>query len=184
MPSLSAMKMMAAVVGGAAIAGRAMWKHSAKDETMDTQDRVAATGSLAIGGAVAGLGLNAIGARRLASIGSGTYKTTSVLGKAVGSAMMARPSESVMKAMGKSKYGFGTFKALHGPTKLAAMAAATVGTIAIGARKTDKTPRSEARGQRDEYGDTQYNTQSVKERVGMMGASGSMVFGMHNTRHG
>lgn len=188
MPSVTAIGTMAAAAGGGVFGGLAGWRKSGR-EGMDSEDRAGFTASSIVAGTAAGYGLNKIGLRRLGQMGKGMYGGARLASKAA----MANPVRSLLNradatSIGKKALditGIGrksvAFKGAGGSMAAIAMAAIGVGAIAYGARSN---PKTNAYASPDGSGGTDYNTQSVKERMGLMGATGDMVFGLNNARHG
>lgn len=172
--STNAMKIMAGAAAGGVGAGMLGRKHAANDPDMDTEDRFAFTTSSVIAGIAGGALLGKIGIGNLAK--GAVAGARGIAGGAVSIGRVAKGVGSVARTMGAGKAPW-----LKGPMKLLAVTAASVGAVAYGARSK---PQTAAYASRNEEGETEYSQHSVKERVGMMGAAGDMVFGMHNTRHG
>lgn len=171
MPSVNALSIMALAVGGAALAGTAAWKHSAKDQSMDTADRAGYTASLAIGGATGALALNHIGLGRLSKgLGHvhGAAKTAAKYGS-------WRPGKAAMGALGIKRIP-GAKKAFGG----LALLAGSIGALAYGAHKAEASAGTV--NQPDE--DRMPQRSSTRERLGLLGATGDLVFGLNNARHG
>jgi hypothetical protein len=84
--------------------------------------------------------------------------------------------------MGRTNFGFKAIpKGMRGPLGLLAMFVGGTAAVAYGSRSN---PKPVAYSSTNEYGETEYNTTSVKERMSMLGAAGNMVFGLNNMRHG
>ncbi len=169
MPSINAIATMAAMAGGAAVLGGAAWKHSGKDESMDTSDRAGYTGSAVIAGAGGGLALKAIGLRNLGKMAGKAATGANYARKA----LMSNPTGAGLKRIPK---GAGK------PLAMLALLSASVGAIAYGSRSSKLQNTTNA--SRDGTSGTEYNTRPIKERMTMMGATGDMVFGLNNMRHG
>lgn len=178
MPSFNALSAMAAVAAGGVIGGYLGYRHSQRDPSIrDNGDTLGFSASAAIAGSASALALKTVGLSKLGmaakNVGSGANK--------VSRALMYHPLRDFAEARGV-KFGFKTIpKAMRTPLAALAFLAGSVGAIAYSTRNT---PDTSAYGSRDQSGNTQYNVQSLKERMGMMGASGDLVFGLNNMRHG
>jgi hypothetical protein len=177
MPSISAISMMIGAGAGIGAGGVYGWKKATR-EGYDTEDRLAFAGSSAMAGGGAALALNAIGIRHIIGVGSAGLTGMNVARKG----LMWNPIKTALKAGGRTKFGISAIpKGLRGPLAGLALMAGGIGAVAYGARSN---PQPNMYSSNDEYGNVQYNQQSVKERMGLLGAAGEMVFGMHNMRHG
>jgi hypothetical protein len=176
MLSVKTMGLMAAIVGGGALAGYAGWKKSGSDG-MDFEDRAAFTTSSIVAGMVGGAVLKGIGLR---GIGAGL----GILGKGAKYGYKAatfHPTAGLVKALDATKAGATLMGGLRYTRKTAGalglLTAGTVGAVAYGARSNPKaTMALTPNGYED--------AQSVRERSALIGATGEMVFGLNNTRHG
>lgn len=182
MPSINALASMATMGIGGGLAGRMAWKRSASNPELDSEDRLAYTTSATGIGAAGALAFKSIGLKNISNLAT----TGNPIG--LGRSLMFNPIRSLRKfPIGKKSLDFigigrgaSAFKGMGGPIAAIAALAGGVGAIAYTARSN---PSTMAYAESD-YGETQYNQQSVKERMGLMGASGDMVFGLNNMRHG
>jgi len=184
-PSISAMKTIGALAGGGLLAGYAGWRSSGRNPNMDTEDRLAFTGSSVIAGAAAGLALRGIGMRGLGAMAKAG-------GKAARMGYKAASFSPVERMLGKTTArklgigaGFGAYKGHGGTVGLLALMAAGVGATAYNARKN---PQPIARASREDAGMAEVGpmprNNGMRERAGLLGATGDMVFGLNNMRHG
>lgn len=176
MPGIGAMKTGVALGGGVGLGGLLGWRAAQRDESMDTTDRFGYTASAAVAGGTGALALKTLGLGRLGKYGTSAMKGANYASKT----LMWNPLKGAVGKPGTMGFGKGIPKGVGGPMAALAMFAVGVGAVAFGARSR---PQTTAYGS-NEYGETQYNRQSVKERMGMMGAVGDMVFGLNNARHG
>lgn len=163
MPSITKLAMLGGAGVGAYMAGVSGWRHSADDPNAPTiNDRFAYTGS----SVVAGLAAGGVGGLALSS--SGFRSGMLGLGRkgigAIGSVPLTKAS-----------------RASIGPTSRGAMMGLLIaGGVAAGAYIARSIHRD---GSVEAEGDEQQGS-SVRERMGLMGASGETVFGLNNVRHG
>jgi hypothetical protein len=178
MYSVKTLGLIAAAGSGAAVSGYLGWRKSGKDE-MGLDDRIGFTTSSVVAGATGGLALGLLGTRGIAAAGKAGYTVLNTARKGA----MWNPAKAFLKE-GHWRTNFG-LKAIPemARTPLAALAMLAVGVGAI-AYTSRSNPQPTASASRDEYGNTSYNQQSVKERMGLLGATGDMVFGLNNIRHG
>lgn len=163
-----------AIMGGSIAGGAIGYSSAAGDPSQDLSDKAGSTVMSAItGGVLGGIGSylpwKAIG-RGAAGMGK--------VGMGAGRALKANPMRAAMKAMGREKFSIP--KPLKGPLGLLALTAAAIGITAMGAK--GRVPN-----EREEYADSSnfgMRGQGVKERMGLLGATGDMVFGLNNSRHG
>lgn len=178
MPSISNLKTIAGMSAGAGLGGFGGYKYARGRDDFDTEDKLGFAASSAIAGAAGGLALRAIGLGRLGSMAGGTAKAGAFTGKM----LMANPARSIMRKMGRQNFGY---KSIPKPIRTAGLIGATaVAGIAAIAYSSRSKPQTSAYASQDEYGETQYSAQSTRERMGMLGATGDMVFGLNNSRHG
>lgn len=171
MPGIKALSIMAGTASGIGVGAYLGWGRASKNKDLDMEDRLSFTTSSAIAGGVAGLAAASLGTKGITgtagAIFNGVNNTRRIASKA-GSMMF------------KSKWK--GIPQLRGPMKLFALTAAAVGVMAYGARPR---PETAAYAAPDEMGGVEYNQESsVKRRTGMLSATGDMVFGMNNSRHG
>lgn len=182
MPSINAMAVMAAAAGGATAGGYFGWKHSANDPSMDREDRFGYAASLTLGGAGAGLAMKAIGVKGLGRMAGMGAKLGTGLAKAAMPAIKMgsiRPGRAMLKALGREKSPL-IAKWAKGPLKALALGATILGGVAYSSRER---PASETYGSRGDGG-TEYSQQPIKDRMNLLHATGDMVFGLNNARHG
>lgn len=190
---------LAAAAGGALLGGRSAWVRSRRNENMDIEDRLAYSTMWGLTGAgvVAGTAFTAMKYpsvlrglyRGGAAAATGAYKVATYhplrgfANRATAAVESGTSSWLQRRAVGAGiGQGFKAYKGNAGAIGLLATLVAGVGAMAYGARKN---PRTRAAASRNEVGDTEYATpSSVRERMGMMGAAGDMVFGLNNSRHG
>src|SRR5271165_6238206 len=177
------MKTIGALAGGGLLAGYAGFKSSGRNPNMDTEDRLAFTGSSIIAGAAAGLALRGLGLRGMGAIAKAG-------GKAAGMGYKVAKFSPVERMLGKTTArklgigaGFSAYKGHGGTVGLLALLAAGVGATAYNARSN---PQPISRASRDEGGFGEVNplSRNTRERAGLLGATGDMVFGLNNMRHG
>lgn len=174
MPNINVIKIMAGAAIGGIGAGVLGWRSTADNPNMDTEDRFAFATSSAVAGIVGGAVLGGIGISRLAK--------STVMG-VKGAARGTMGAFQAVKGIGSvaRKMGAGKAPWLKGPAKVLGLAAATTGVLAYGARSN---PQTAAYAYRNEVGEVEYNQRPVKQRMDMLGATGDMVFGLNNLRHG
>lgn len=172
---------MSSAIGGAGLFGYMGYRHS-QEAGYDASDTIAYTSSSSAIGALTGVAGGAI-ARSVGFKGVSEAGVASIAaGRGLWKGLTWNPLKTAMKAAGREKFGYKSIpKPLRTPLLGLAIMAAGVGAIAYGSRNTVE-PKAYASP--DGYSGTSYNSQSVKERMGMLGAAGEMVFGMHNMRHG
>lgn len=176
MPSINALSIMGVAVGGAALAGTAAWKHSAKDPTMDSADRVGYTGTLAAFGATGALALKHIGLGRL---GTGIQFAGKAASKAGHLAMM-NPGRAAFRAMGRKSFGLKSVPGSGRVLGTMAIMAAGIGAMAYGAHRAENETMTMSRPDDDRMP----ARGGARERAGLIGATGDIVFGLNNSRHG
>lgn len=183
MPSLSAVTMLGFAGLGGAMGAKMGWNRSGQDATVESPaDRFAYAGSSSIAGMGAGLGLG-IGAlalrnRDLRRVGTNMI---GVAGSAAYSGIRGPKTmnltREIMSKMGREKFGWGSVpKMVKGPISGLLLAGAAIAGIGIASMTNRDTPPAD--------NDPQPQGQTVRERMGMIGASGDMVFGLNNVRHG
>lgn len=166
-----------AILGGSVAGGYLGYRAVRNDETMDTSDRAGSvTMSAALGG-VAGAGASYIGFKNLAkgAAFAGSFGAKAAYG--TGKMMTANPIRTAMRGLGRKSFGIPSV--MKGPLGLLALTAISIGAVAAGSRNRVGV-ETEDQAQRDNFG----RGSSVKERAGMLGATGDMVFGLNNQRHG
>lgn len=161
---------MAGAASGIGIGAYLGWGRAKKNTTWDAEDRIGFTASSAIFGGAAGLGIGAVGVKGIRGAASSAFDGINNTRKIV-SGSISRLSGSKWKGISQ----------LKGPMAFLAFTAASVGLMAYGSRPN---PQTTAYGSPDEMGGTQYSENPIKRRVGLLGATGNMVFGMNNSRHG
>lgn len=179
MPSLAALGTIAATMGGAAVGGMAGWRYSNRRDDFDTEDRLGFAASSTVAGGAAGLAMRSIGLRGMGRLASGGYSAAATGGRL----MMANPARSIMRKMGREKFGFSTFSKTG--LKAGAMATLAVAGIAAIAYSARSNPETQAYAAPNGYGETDYIPAStVRDRMNLLSATGDMVFGLNNSRHG
>lgn len=175
--SISALSKATLIGGGGVLAGMTAHRHYANRKDIDTSDKFGMDAMwAATGGGLVAAG-TAIGAKRLGTMAGIGYTGMRTASKALFSHPMS-------KALG-SKNAFRSIpKFARGPLGLLAIAAASVGSIAYSAKSDNE---AESYTTSDGMGGTTYNKgpgMSVKERAALIGATGDLVFGLNNSRHG
>lgn len=161
------------ILGSGAVAGGYLgWNRASRDKNLDFEDRAAFTGSsivagAAVAGAAAGIGTTV--ASRMGWIGNTVYKGSTGAYKA-----MTLGSGKILPSIPNIP------KVARGPLAALAILAAGVGVIAY---KSRSNPPTTAYASNDGMGGTQYSANTgVKDRLGLLGATGDMVFGLNNMR--
>lgn len=201
--SMAAIGLVGTGVIGTGLAAR---RHVRNDEIMDRGDKAGFIASSTVAGVGVGLGLLG-GAMALKSMGYKGLKAASGMASTAWKAATWTPLNDMTRKAGAPlasglfgsrgigpRYKFGMARALsgsgvrqgipkgsRGPLGMLALTAASIGAIAYSARSN---PQTNAYAERDEFGGTEYTQQPLKERLDMMHATGDMVFGMNNSRHG
>lgn len=158
-----------AIMGGSVAGGYAGYRARRNDSNMDMSDKAGTTVMSALMGGAVAMGATAVGWGR---IGSGVMKA----GKSatmVGKGLMH--SKTILGAK-----AFQIPKAARGPLGVLALGVAAIGAVAASAG-------SRVPNEREEYGSNENFGQigsGIRERMGMLGATGDMVFGLNNSRHG
>lgn len=188
MPSFNSITSVTAFAAGGTLAGIGGYRHASR-VGMDTEDRLGFTTSSVIAGGAAGYMFKQIGPKRLGQFATGAYNAARFTGKAA----MANPLRSLANRVDKTATGrkildatgigrgAKAFKGMGGPVAALAMLALGIGAVAYSARSN---PKVDAYSSSDGTGGTEYNSQSMKERMGLIGATGDVVFGLNNSRHG
>lgn len=181
MPSFANMSMLAAA-GGGAIAGATMgWNRSANDPRVrDSEDRMHYTmSSTVLGGSIgAGLGGVSLMSKAIGFKGMSTLTGTG----ASSMSYLATKGASLATSAGRSAMGAG--KAIWNlPTPFKAAGLIGLGAAIAGRSLIHRDDRpADAYATPDGAGGISYDP--VKQRMNALNASGDMVFGMHNLRHG
>lgn len=183
MPSLNAITMLGLAGAGGVMGAKVGWNRAGEDPTVESSaDRFAYAGSATIAGVgagfAAGIGALALRNRDVRRVGS------SLLGSGIsaGYAGLKAPktmnlTREIMSKMGRTKFGWGSVpKGLKGPVSGLLMAGVAIAGMGIASLMNRDTPPA--------ANDPQPQGQTVRERMGMIGASGDMVFGLNNVRHG
>ena len=182
MPSIASLGTIAFAGGGAAAGGLLGYRHASGREDFDLQDKLGFSASSAIAGASGGLALRYIGLGRASSglgiAAKGITKGTGLL--------MANPARSLMRKMGRTEFGLNAIpKRVRGLGAVGLTAVAGVAAIAYSSRSN---PPVTAYASDDQVGGTDYNSapqgMTMREKMSMIGASGDMIFGLNNSRHG
>ncbi len=186
MPNWGNVGIAASAIAGAGITARIAWNRSARNKNMDTEDRAAYSTMWGLTGTGIGLGAYGMatnpgaatrGLQMLGIAAKGTYKA------ATWNPLRSLANTAVGKRIGIGQ-GFRNFTGARGGVMAGlAILAGGVGAMAYGARKNPQTTAYASRDQRG-GGTTYESPSSVKERMGMLGAAGDMVFGLNNARHG
>lgn len=169
--------MMIAASSGVAIGGTLGWKHAQKDETLDKSDRVSFASTSALLGGVTGLAVRHAGLNSVSNGLIGSVKTANTASKI----LAYNPIKDVSMKLGRKTFGLKSLSKVQGPMKLLAFVAGSVGLIAYGSRTPSHT---EAYASPDGLGGTDYNKSTTSDRMNRLNATGDMIFGLHNSRHG
>jgi hypothetical protein len=175
--SISALSKATLVGGGGIGAGLMAHRHYANRKDIDSSDRLGMDAMWAATGAGIVAAGSAIGPQRLGSIAGAGFSSARLAGKAV-------LSHPMSKALGSKTMFRSIPKVARGPLGLLAVAAAAVGSIAYSSKSNNE---AESYTTQDKTGEVDYNQgpgMSVKERAGLIGATGDLVFGLNNSRHG
>lgn len=177
MPSFNSLSTTGALGVGAFVGGRRGWAKSQEDDTMDAGDRAGYTASHIVRGAAIGLGLKTIGVGGFTTAGK-------MLAGGMGLARKAtkwNPLKPALMKIGGGK-GFASItKEARMP--LAGLALFALGGLALAYSSRPKNPTA-AYANRDENEEVEYTEQPVRQRMGLLKATGDMVFGLNNSRHG
>lgn len=182
MPSISSLGTIAFAGAGALGGGVLGFSHASGRQDMDNPDRLGFAASSALAGAAGGLALRSIGMRRVA----GGLRTAARGARAGIKMLMANPARTLLRKMGRTEFGYSAIpKRVRGLGAIGLTAVAGVAAIAYSSRSN---PQVSAYASDDQVGGTDYTPgpehMSMKEKIGMMAASGDMVFGLNNSRHG
>lgn len=184
MPSIGTMKTIGALAGGGLLAGYLGFRSSSRNPNMDTEDRLAFTTSSVIAGATAGLALRGLGMRRIGQIAQFGGKAARMGAKVAAFSPVERMlGKTTARKLGIGA-GFGAYKGHGGTVGLLALMVAGVGATAYNVRKN---PQPISRATREDSGYPNISPiggMGIRERAGLLGATGDIVFGLNNTRHG
>lgn len=158
-----------AIMGGTAAGGYLGYRSGRDDQSMDSSDKIGMTVMSAATGGVLGAAGNYIGWGKIGS----AFKTAGKSGMMAGRFLAQTKTILGQKA-------FKIPKMAKGPLGGLALAAAAVGLVAAGSRTRVPNEREDS-GQSETFNQL---GSGVKERMGLLGATGDMVFGLNNQRHG
>lgn len=162
-----------ALLGGGAFVGADIAKHRNRDASFI--DRSAAMGRGAFYGAAAVGGLSLAASLRL-------DKPLMAARSAVYKAATWNPIKTWAKAKGNPLgIGAGIPKGSMGPLAGIAMLALGIGTLAMSPRVE---PEGTTYASRDDYGNIEYDNKPIRNRMNIMKATGDIIFGLNNGRHG
>lgn len=186
--NLARVGLYGSAAAGAFLFGRAGWRRAKAEQEAEGQpDLSEAIGSSLMRG-IAGAGIAATGFMLAGRLGASKMASAGFMRAGAGAAgSFAKTGLRTAGALATVPYkAFKAFDRLPLIAKGAITIPAAVGISAaamIGAKAMEQT-EANATAVRDEMGGYEYQPHTVKERLLMMNASGDMVMGLHNGRHG